>query len=100
MNLKETLKQHIIELLNISPKFKVLVVDPEALFILDNTLKMSDILNQNITQIQGLFKSRQPSDEAIYFVSPTMNSINQIIQDSRKQIYNIVHLYFITGIGN
>jgi syntaxin-binding protein 1 len=100
MNVKEGLKQHIIELLNVSQKYKVLVVDPESLVILDNTLKMADILTQNVTSVQGLYKQRQPSEEAIYFVSPTMNSVNQIIQDGRKQLYQVFHVYFITGLSD
>jgi syntaxin-binding protein 1 len=43
-------------------RWKVLVVDPQSLNLLNSCCKMSEILTENVTVVEGLLKKRNPND--------------------------------------
>jgi syntaxin-binding protein 1 len=90
-------------------KWKLLVADVKGLRILDSTFKSFEILEENVTgkslslkaAIENLTKKRQafPSIEAIYFISPTEETLNRVIDDfsgARPQ-YAAAHIFFISS---
>jgi syntaxin-binding protein 1 len=80
MNLKELSKERILNMLrqvNPQSRWKLLVVDSQTLALLNSCCKMSEILSHNVTIVEAIMNKRQPTDmEAIYFISPSIESIN------------------------
>lgn len=78
-------------------KWKILVLDKLSVRILSSCCKMKDVIDEGITLVEDLSKSRQPMPtfEVIYFITPTKDSIDHVIADfvvDRK--YKYVHIYF------
>lgn len=90
-------------------KWKLLIADVKGLRILDSTFKSYEILEENVTgilfsliaAIESLNKKRQsfPSMEAIYFISPTEESLNRVIDDfsGPRPQYAAAHVFFISS---
>ncbi|KAJ1555099.1 vacuolar sorting protein VPS33/slp1, partial [Nowakowskiella sp. JEL0078] len=78
-------------------RWKILVVDAEALKIINSVCRMSDILNENVKSVEDITRRRQPypENEAIYFVGPSNDSIQLIIDDFKnaKPLYVGVHIF-------
>lgn len=90
-------------------KWKVLILDSAALKIVNAAVKMNELMDENITLVETLEKRRQPYPnlEAIYFVSPTIESVTRIIEDFTRNKYNrdgrlyyAAHLFFITSLDD
>lgn len=78
----------------------VLVMDDAATRVISSALTMYDIMEQRVTLVEQLAKSRQPFKEmdVVYIVSPTIESANQISADfenDKKSKYGGVHIYFL-----
>ncbi|KAI8916345.1 Sec1-like protein [Gorgonomyces haynaldii] len=104
-SLKELLKSKIITMLQeVNPpgRWKHLVVDQYALELLNSCCKMSDILSENVTVVEGLMNKRPQTDkEAIYFISNTITSINALISDfDKKPIYRGAYVYCIASVSD
>lgn len=104
-SLKETLKKRILEDVIRSCRdeknYKVLVLDNLATKIVSSCCKMVDIFSENIMIIEDLHKSRQQLQkrEAIYFLTPTDESISLLLKDfvnksPDKVQYKAAHLFF------
>jgi Sec1 family len=92
MTLKQTLKDKILASLRKVDGWKLLVVDPESLAILDSTCRMTEVLNENVVSVEALFKKRiqQPDKVAVYLISSTLTSVQALIQDfSRGAMYRV-----------
>ena len=78
--LKDLTKSRILGMLKqVSPvgRWKVLVVDPSSLLLLNACCKMSEILSENVTVVESVLKKRMPNDmEAIYFISSNLESMD------------------------
>lgn len=87
---------------NVQPqgKWRVLVIDSASLKTLNAVCKMFDILEQNIALVENIEKKRNPNPEyeAIYYISPTVESVNALIADftSGRPMYQAAHV-FLTG---
>ncbi|KAJ1554958.1 vacuolar sorting protein VPS33/slp1 [Cladochytrium tenue] len=111
-SLKELLKSRILtDVVNSvqprpgGPRWKVLVVDVESKRIIDSACKTQDILNCNVTDIAMIENPKRqpfPDMEAIYFLSPTPESVEALITDYArgKPPYAAVHLYFTSATEN
>ncbi|KZT51928.1 Sec1-like protein [Calocera cornea HHB12733] len=92
-----------IRSVNPAGRWKILVVDEHAQKLLGATLKMFDILQENVTQVDAINSNRalQPNLEAMYLVMPTTQNIERIISDfsSGRQQYAAAHLFFIEGVA-
>ncbi|CAJ0756282.1 19077_t:CDS:2, partial [Entrophospora sp. SA101] len=79
--LHEILKKIILDSLRtVQPPngWKVMVVDAPSLKIIESACKMYDILEEKVTLVENIEKTRQPYPqlEAIYLLSPTNESID------------------------
>ncbi|GMR54262.1 hypothetical protein PMAYCL1PPCAC_24457, partial [Pristionchus mayeri] len=77
--------------------WNVLVVDRQAMKMLSACCKMHDILEEGITIVEDLSKSREPltSLEAIYLMTPTKDSIQRMVDDfTIRRQYKCAHIFF------
>ena len=79
--------------------FTILVVDNYSAKVLSSYLTMSDLLNRGIFTVELITNKRNrfPNYGVIYFISPTLKSINCLIEDFsnlKRPTYNRIYLYF------
>ena len=79
--------------------FTILVVDNYSAKVLSSYLTMSDLLNRGIFTVELITNKRKkfPNYGVIYFISPTTQSINCLIEDfsnEKSPTYKIIYLYF------
>ncbi|CAE6413168.1 unnamed protein product [Rhizoctonia solani] len=90
-----------IQSVNPPGRWKVLVVDDHSKRLLSAVLKDNDVLQENVTLIEGINTHRgEQSLEAMYLLMPTTQNVNRIIDDfshGRKR-YGGAHLFFIDGL--
>jgi hypothetical protein len=63
---------------------------------------MFDIMEERVTLVEALDKSRQPFPEmeAIYFVSPSPDSVARVVKDfTTKNNYASAHIFFLSKVG-
>ena len=79
-------------------EWKVLVVDSLAMRVISTCCKMRDIVLEGVTIVEDLGKGRQSLPlEAIYFIAPTDNSVQGIIddfKDANNPRYTSAHIFF------
>lgn len=112
--LKDTLKTRLLDMIrSVKPAgntWKIVVVDPVSVKVLSAACKMFDILEENVTVVETLTKKRQPypNFEALYFLSPTLDSVNRLIDDFTKggpggkpgTLYAAAHIFFMSGLDD
>ena len=79
--------------------FTILVVDNYSAKVLSSYLTMSDLLNRGIFTVELINNKRNrfPNYGVIYFISPTLKSINCLIEDFsnlKRPTYNRAYLFF------
>ncbi|XP_012694980.1 syntaxin-binding protein 3 [Clupea harengus] len=77
--------------------WKVLILDQFTTQLLSSCCKMSDLMSEGITIVEDLFKIREPVPEmkAIYFITPTAESVEAFIKDWKpKAKYKAAYIYF------
>ncbi|CAD8095841.1 unnamed protein product [Paramecium sonneborni] len=76
----------------------ILVVDQKTLKIVSAYMKMSELLEQGINAVENLHLKRKPFNlEAIYFITPTQESIAYLIEDfenAQFPQYKCAHVIF------
>ena len=82
-----------------SAPFTILVVDNYSAKVLSSYLTMSDLLNRGIFTVELITNKRKkfPNYGVIYFISPTLKSINCLIEDfsnEKSPTYKLIYLYF------
>lgn len=93
------LLEETIKICQQSCPFTILVVDNYSAKVLASYLSMSELLNKGIFTVELITnkRSRFPNYAAIYFISPTLKSINSLIEDFRdakRPTYNRLYLFF------
>jgi hypothetical protein len=80
--------------------YKVLVLDRHCKDIIAPLLRVSELRAQGITLHLLLEQERQaiPDVPAIYFVHPTPDNVERIIQDAQQQLYDVMHVNFATSV--
>lgn len=80
-------------------KWKVLVVDRAALRILAAALQINKLVDEGITIVEMLDMRREPLPRlpAIYFVTPTAESVQLLVQESHTQ-YKHFHFFFTSRL--
>mmetsp|Transcript_4591 Transcript_4591/g.16039 ORF Transcript_4591/g.16039 Transcript_4591/m.16039 type:complete len:649 (+) Transcript_4591:162-2108(+) len=81
-----------------SADWGVLVVDPITVKVLSSACTVSDLVEHGFSLVEDLWKNRepQPEAEAVYFISPTEDSIDKLVSDftSEQPLYLKAHVYF------
>lgn len=79
--------------------WKVLVVDRESLRILSAAVHVNELVNEGISIVEMLDMKREPLPRipALYFLSPSAESIEQLAAESPSQ-YKEFHLYFTSRL--
>lgn len=75
--------------------WKVLVVDREALRILAAAVELSELVNEGVTIVEMIDLRREPLPRlpAIYFITPSAESVNYFASEQKTQ-YKEYHLFF------
>jgi len=83
-------------------EWRVLVVDRLSIKILSTSIKMHQLNKEGITLVETLEKRREPipTMEAIYFLTPTEESVKLLMEDFSKSVtqYKAAHVYFTEAI--
>lgn len=77
-------------------EWRVLVVDKFSIKILNSTVKMHQLSAEGITLVETLERRREPMPnmEAIYFITPSEESITLLMNDFKKgSLYKAAHVY-------
>lgn len=76
----------------------VLIVDECSTKILSSSMKIVELCEIGVPAIQNIEKSRQPLNmDAVYFISPTVQSVEKFISDfSDDPLYKCAHIFFTT----
>ncbi|CAG8739933.1 458_t:CDS:2, partial [Cetraspora pellucida] len=91
-----------VKSVNVPGGWKVVVVDDYSLKVIESTCKTFDILEEKVTLVENLQKTRQPYPnlEAVYIITPSQSSVDKVIEDFTKQksspLYAGAHLFFIS----
>ncbi|KAJ1647139.1 syntaxin binding protein 1, partial [Coemansia asiatica] len=64
-------------------RFKIVVVDKRSLVVLNDMLKLSEILEHDVFRIDKIENKRkeEPTMDALYFLTPSKQSISSLIED-------------------
>lgn len=79
----------------------VLIVDGRTLRIVSSCTRMYDVMEENVTVVEHILKPRQPlpSLPAVYFLSPTDESVDALIRDwSEHAKYASAHVFFSNAL--
>lgn len=84
-------------------KWKVIVLDENTLKLVENCMKLDELLHLNATNIELIERRREPNEfEACYILTPTEHNVRRIIEDLSQLgggplIYPGGHVFFIDG---
>lgn len=89
-------------------RWKVLVVDSFTKELLQSVLKMYDILQENVAQVDNIELSRAPQStlEACYLLTPTSQNVDRIIRDlapsepGKQPTYAAGHIFFVDSLSD
>lgn len=72
------------------------IVDKNALRVLSSHMKLSDLLEYNVSVVDPLEISRKPAKDAVYLISPLAASMKRVLEDFHgpKPLYESVRLFF------
>ena len=105
-NMREaTQRKFVHEMIGCTPNWKVLVLDSVTTRIISSVLTMYDIMEQRVTIVEKLMMSRQPFPEmeAIYFISPTLESTRKVLEDFSVRgspKYGSVHIFYSDTVAD
>jgi len=104
MSIKEILRKRLLQdmIKSVVPnQWKLVVVDAKSLQILNSVCEIYDILDENVTLVESIERKRQPYTnlEAIYFISPTADSIDRLIADfQQRPLYAAANVFFTAAL--
>lgn len=94
LNLEEAFNEEEIE-------WKVLVLDVESTAVISSVLRVNDLLKAGVT-VHSLIQQRRapiPDVPVVYFVSPTQENINLIVQDLKEDKYADFYVNFTSTLN-
>uniref|UniRef100_A0A8C7G1N5 Syntaxin binding protein 3 n=1 Tax=Oncorhynchus kisutch TaxID=8019 RepID=A0A8C7G1N5_ONCKI len=92
-----TVSEHGLKRVITSFLSQILILDHFTTKLLSSCCKMSDLMQEGITIVEDLYKSREPVLEmkAIYFMTPTAKCVDAFIGDFKlKPKYKAAYVYF------
>lgn len=80
--------------------YKVLILDRVCKDIVAPLMRVSELRSQGVTLHLLLESERQPITDvpAVYFVQPTQENIDKIIQDAAASLYDLMYINFATSV--
>ncbi|XP_023662283.1 syntaxin-binding protein 3 isoform X1 [Paramormyrops kingsleyae] len=93
----QKIKDTIITDCRKSEVWKILILDYFTTKLMSSCCKMSDLMSEGITIVEDLFKIREPVPQmkAIYFISPTEECVEALVNDFKKKPkYKAAYVYF------
>ncbi|KAG0227954.1 vacuolar sorting protein VPS33/slp1 [Actinomortierella wolfii] len=86
-------------------RYKIVVLDGKTERIVQSACKEMDIMDRNVTLLENMEKPRQayPSLEAVYLLTPCIESVNRLIDDFPAQgqpKYKAAHVLFSGSLGD
>ncbi|KAJ3289911.1 vacuolar sorting protein VPS33/slp1 [Rhizoclosmatium sp. JEL0117] len=98
------LTQIITQVKPIASKWKVVIMDSLARKVINSCVKMTDILELNVTIVEMLELRRTPfpDQDAVYLLAPTPESVELLLADYTrgKPPYAAAHLFFISALSD
>jgi len=84
-------------------EWRVLVVDNQSMKMVSACTKMHELSAEGITIVETVEKKREPMPamEAIYLITPTVNSVRCLMSDFQSQnrtTYKAAHVYFTEAL--
>ncbi|KAI9104095.1 Sec1-like protein [Phlyctochytrium arcticum] len=100
--LRDKLLDSMVRLVQPAARWKVMVVDDEALRILNSACRPTDLQDEHVISVEGLHLRRQPypDREVIYFITAEPVAFQRIIDDftGPKPPYAAVHIFTCSTI--
>eukprot|EP00210_Caulerpa_lentillifera_P003581 g3416.t1 len=79
--------------------WRVLILDKVTTKVLSCALRMSELQSKGISLVENLDLAREPLQlEAIYFISPTTESIERLGKDQEDGLYKSCHVFFSSSV--
>jgi syntaxin-binding protein 1 len=77
-------------------KWYAFVVDEVCLRVLSTHMKVSELLDYNVSVVEPLAQARKDASDGIYFITPTRRSVQRLCADftGRKPIYQNAYVFF------
>lgn len=82
-------------------QWKVLVLDVKSTAIISSVLRVNDLLKAGVTVHSLIQQKRAPLPDvpAVYFVSPTQENINLIVEDLKEDKYSDFYVNFTSTLN-
>lgn len=89
------MQAHVFETLP-KDRWYTTVVDKNALRVLSSHMKLSDLLEYNVSVVDPLEISRKPCKDVLYIISPLPTSMKRVLEDFQgpKPLYESVRIFF------
>ncbi|KAI8900670.1 Sec1-like protein [Globomyces pollinis-pini] len=107
-SLRKAQQQALLTMLNLNQEpeddaqvgWKVLVYDKQGQDVISPTLRLGDLRGAGITVHMALLSDRQPIPDvpAVYFIQPTIENIQILSEDLKKQLYSSVYVNFSSAL--
>lgn len=81
-------------------QWKVLVLDVKSTAIISSVLRVNDLLKAGVT-VHSLIQQRRaplPDVPAVYFVSPSQENVNLIVEDLKEDKYSDFYVNFTSTL--
>jgi hypothetical protein len=83
----------------------LLIIDAGTLRVISSALKMIELMEEGVTAIEklDLVRKKFPKMHAVYFLSPTEDSVDKLIKDyadPKAPQYGSVHVFFTNHVPN
>lgn len=82
-------------------QWKVLVLDVKSTAIVSSVLRVNDLLKAGVTVHSLIQQTRAPLPDVpvVYFVSPTQENIDLIVQDLKEDKYSVFYVNFTSTLN-
>ena len=103
-NLRSIVSKRVLAAIReVDTSWKVLVVDSVSVRVISAACSMSEITDEGVSLVENLDLAREPmaAMEAIYFVSPTYESMKRICADFANPddpMYDAAHIFLTSHI--
>ncbi|PKI84436.1 Sec1p [Malassezia vespertilionis] len=99
---------HAIQSVQPPTRWKHLVVDSHTMAYLNCVMRMFDILDQNVAQVENIEKRRDPKPdyEAMYLLTSTSQNVDRVIEElapsasGKQPQFGAGHVFFVDSISD